>query len=138
MRVASTLTPDDLLFVYLSGHSFSDDNKRDYFLPYDAKISSLEASGIRTEELIERTLKEHKRVVFVLDAAYDPKDFDQNLLSDAALLIAGTSPNLIMEGEWRGTFHGAFTAALIQALASFPESLPISTRDVYIRSVAIV
>ncbi len=134
--LVASARPEDIVYVFFSGHALLDDQDEGYFVAYDSDPQNLHATALAFQE-VDRTLSNRLRanlVVLVTDACHTgrlgwstfapttPSRADESLAKigqgDRSFLklLSNKPSELSYEDQRWGGGHGAFTHALLEGL----------------------
>jgi hypothetical protein len=113
-----SLSSEEPLLVYFSGHTSRESDGQTFFYLSDLK------QRINLVSLVNETIKKHPRSIFVVDGGFDPRALDSVALGQAAV-IAADPEGLAVEIRERGETLGAFTAALVTTLRGTSSAIGI-------------
>jgi uncharacterized caspase-like protein len=142
-KLAKTVNPNDMVFMYYSGHGGvtpdltgeESDGRQKYIIPHDADLANLDTTGLRNSELsllLDRIPA--NKFVFVIDCCFSGGQVSDGTLksvspantaigtdvygqlSSAGRVVISASQSNQVSFETAGLGHGIFTHHLLEAL----------------------
>ena len=128
---AQELGSEKTLLVYFSGHG-SISYGISYYYPIDFQFKNdAQINSINLTEFIEDIVLLHPRTIFIFDVPFDSSSLKKDVVKNAALMVAGPAPNLVLEVLTQGKYMGAFTSAIEQTFRSVPSNNAVKLNELF-------